>query len=183
MSDDEDYGDIGGFGGLNKVLMETAGIDSNSLDNFSNLFSKGSSAGPSKLDSFDIDTGAEKYMDDDFADDDLPADPEAEMVRQKREREEERMIRRTMEMQKKYQSGAAEAERKRKAAKAEETAGELVKRVWPEFEKGKRIKMSEVFYENPGHKRGAFIELSRLKRTPKERVERESDEWRGLRER
>lgn len=177
MSDDEDYGGIGGFGGLNKVLMDTAGIDPSSLGNFSTLFSKSSKAGPSNhasgYDDIDIESGPVKYMDDEFADDDLPADPEAEMVKQRREREEERMIRRTMAMQKRFQSGAAEEERKRKAAKAQESAGDLVKRVWPEFENGKRLKMSEIFYENPGQVRSAMIELSKLKRRPKERVERE----------
>ena len=167
-SDDEDMQGVDALG-LGKILADS-GVDPAA---FNNLYSK--TGGTSSNAYAGIDDGSDddaKYMDDDV-DDALPEDADAARVRQEREAEEERWYQRAVEMQRKAEGKNAVAARKRKAAKREESALEVVKRIWPEWEKGKRLKMSQVFYETPAQLRAAEVALQKAKRAQREHIERE----------
>lgn len=102
---------------------------------------------------------------DDVSDTELPAETAEDQQARARERAEEaRYRRKAME----YGKRLAEEGVKVKEKKDE---GDEVKRVWPDFEKGKRLRMTEIFYETPATKQAYTVSLSRKKRR---RVERET---------
>lgn len=85
-------------------------------------------------------------------------------------------MRRAMEMQAQARAdragtaeGAAEKKARQRAREWEE-----VKRVWPGYEKGKRLKMSEVFYETPFMREEWAREVKRAKRRRAQPRESES---------
>ena len=172
-SDDEDIGGVDALG-FNKILQDV-GIDLNT-SGLSSVFGSNAEAGGSgsrsAFASLDNNADDDKY--EDISDSELPEDSDAQQVREKRLKDEERWYRKAMAMQAKAESGDAVARRKRKAAKRGETAIDTVGRIWPEWEKGKRLRMSEVFYQTPATTKALEAELRRRKRGERERVERES---------
>jgi len=170
-SDDEDFGGVDALG-FNKILQDV-GIDLNT-SGLSSVFGGNAEAGGSgsrsAFASIDNNIDDDKY--EDVSDSELPEDEEAQKIRDKRIRDEERWYRKAMAMQAKAESGDAVARRKRKAEKREETAIDMVGRIWPDWDKGKRLRMSEVFYQTPAMTKMFEAELRRRKRAERERVER-----------
>ena len=173
QSDDEDDGLGFSLGlGLGGVLQD-AGVD---VAAFSSFFGS-SEADPSGTSGKNADGAARlaeiegedddgKYMDDD---DDLGAsglalaggeDAEAEReararAQAKEKAEQEEWMRRGLEMQREAEQKAAAKRRKLNAqqrdgeGKKEETPLEVVRRMWPGWQPGDRLRMSQVFYQTP----------------------------------
>ncbi|ORY20963.1 hypothetical protein BCR39DRAFT_554452 [Naematelia encephala] len=146
----EDVGaDISGLG-LSSVLA-SVGIDPSFLDRAGVV---GSSSVANQLQEDDAE---EKYMDD-VSEVSLPSEGEEVKKARAAEQASEARFRRQAEKM------MADAERKKKSLKKEEGAEQRVKRVWPDFEKGKRLKMTEVFYDTPMMRKVWAEEVSRNKR-------------------
>jgi hypothetical protein len=151
-ADEDDLGASSSFG-LNRVLA-SSGIDPAA---FSNFFSK---SGRSSSAFADVDANSdEDRYEDDISDAESPIENVEDVRAREREQaaakaEEERWYRRAMEMQRDIG----------KAKVQEKVTGEMdrVREVWPEFEIGRRLRMTEVFYETPKQRRG--WEASRRKR-------------------
>jgi hypothetical protein len=150
-SDDDVIGSVGSLG-LGRLLA-SEGVDPNAL---STLLSR--TGGPSSqrfAAEVELNSDEEKYMDD-VSDGELPAETEEDRISRAREQAEEaRFRRKALEMMK-----AAVPAKVNTQAEEEK----VVKKVWPSFEKGKRIKMSQIFYETPADKREYQINLARKKR-------------------
>ena len=157
--------------GLSSVLTQ-AGVDPQA---FANFFSHSGTGTPSSSRAHAIDQAeAEEggYVDD-VSDDGLP--PEGADVAAARARErslvkaEEEYLRRALAMQ---------AQSQAKKVKVElEDPMDLVRRVWPAFQKGERLKMSEVFYDTPAARRA--YEEGLMKRKRRKMVDVKDCEWPG----
>jgi hypothetical protein len=160
MDSDED--DLG-TAGLDKVLA-SVGVD---VSSFSSFFSKSGGQddrGGNLLAGVDVDSGDEDKYEDDISDGELPQENIEDVRKREREQarrklEEERLIRRGLELQKQVSGTAG-----KKTIKKEEDQGDIVQRVWPDFTKGKRLRMSEVFYETPGQRRSYEVGFQKAKR-------------------
>lgn len=154
-SDEDELGASSSFG-LHRVLA-SSGVDPAA---FSDFFSK--TGGTSSRAFADVDANSdEDRYEDDVSDGGLPAENVEEVRAREREQtaikaEEARWYRKAMEMQR--------DEGKRKVQEKVLDEVERVREVWPEFEKGRRLKMTEVFYETPKQRRGREVGFNRRKR-------------------
>lgn len=156
--DDDQLGSVTSLG-LSRVLA-SAGIDPNA---FSNFFEKNGESSSRRFAEVDAEDGEEKY-EDDVSDGELPeesAEDKAARAREAtaRKREEERWYRRALEEQ-------ARPPPVPKPQPKAESQQERLRKVWPEFEKGKRLKMTEVLYETPAE-RAAYKEATNRKKRRK----------------
>ena len=175
MSDEDALG--GASFGLSRVLADS-GIDPST---FSSFFSK-TGGGPSHtaFDEVDAASDEDAKYEDDVSDSDLPKESEEETrMRATRKAEEERWVRRAAELQRSLHSEKEGAERDRKRRKKALDAEARIKLVWPDYEPGKRLRMSEIFYETPLQSRQWQKGLNRAKRKTRDKVERESDRGDG----
>lgn len=111
-------------------------------------------------------------FEDDISDDELPEEGEEErrqreIDQEARKREQERWMRKGLEMMKKSmeQQQTKDKKGKQKADDGktqEERDLEEARKIWPDFDKGKRLRMSEIFYETPADVRAS--EAKRKKR-------------------
>lgn len=142
-------------------LLASVGVDSNSVSNFLDRDGDGSTSKRIADDDLGSDDG--KYMDD-VSDSELPAETEAEQrAREKEKMEEARYLRKAIESGKRIAAEGARVKQKEKE-KEKRTETDEVKDVWPDFEKGKRLRMTEVFYETPEMRKGYEVDLSKKKR-------------------
>ena len=163
---------LGGAFGLGRVLADS-GIDTAA---FSSLYSKtsGEAAGPSTSAFDDVDAASEKHAayEDDVSDSELPAESVEEIrAREARKAEEERWYQRAVTMQAQAESSRGQEERERKKKERERDDTAKVKNLWPEFVQGKRLKLSEVFYETPRMKTAWAKELERKRRRKLDKIE------------
>ncbi|KAK4687485.1 hypothetical protein P7C73_g2628, partial [Tremellales sp. Uapishka_1] len=161
MDDLEDESEFGALG-LQSILAQ-AGIDSNAVSSFLDK------EGHSSRELREIDVEAPEKYEDDVSEGELPEEDAADVrARQiedaKRKKEEERYIRIAYEQHRKENSAVTMAERARRKKDMEGSEMDQVKRIWPEFAKGERLRMSEVFYETPAQKKGYEMGLVRKKR-------------------
>jgi hypothetical protein len=130
--------------GLGKLLA-SEGVDSSGLNT---LLSRGGEASASnELANVDNDSDDDAKYEDDLSDHDLLPETEAEKAARAKEKQEEARYRRmALQMNK-------ELEAKRSAdkgkTKSKEDPKDVVKRIWPEFEPGRRLRMTDVLYETP----------------------------------
>lgn len=165
--------------GLHRVLA-SAGVDPNSFASFFDKTTSGSGvgAGPSSASAsrhfgeIEAEEDQEKY-EDDISEDELPAESAEDARAREREQavrkaEEDRWVRRAMEMQRAGpQTGVAlgdDEKRRRKKEKERREQRERVKSIWPEFRTGQRLRMTEVLYETPADKRAHEEVMARKKR-------------------
>jgi len=146
--DEDDVGASSSFG-LNRVLA-SSGIDPNA---FSSFFSKTGGTSSSAFADLDANSDSDKY-EDDVSDIEQPV--EDVRAREREKADEERWYRRAMEMQK-------EAEKRKVQDKVFDEM-DRVREVWPDFVKGRRLRMTEVFYETPKQKRGWAVAFNKKKR-------------------
>ena len=163
---------LGGAFGLGRVLADS-GIDSAA---FSSFYSKTSGGAASQTTSAfdDVDAVLDKDVayEDDVSDSELPAESAEEVrAREARKAEEERWYQRAMAMQAQAESSRAQEERARKKKERETDDAAKVKGLWPDFLQGKRLKLSEVFYETPRMKSAWAKNLERKKRRKPDRIE------------
>ncbi|WWC99494.1 hypothetical protein V866_006397 [Kwoniella sp. B9012] len=160
-SEDEALGSVASFG-LSSVLA-SAGIDLSSLGSFLGEGSGGSSRQIAEIEAEDNDE--DKY-EDDISVDELPGEEDAEQRKrdeERRKKEEERWIRKGLELTSAIDKGKGkEKETVEKTKKEKEL--EQVMKIWPNFDKGKRLRMSEVFYETPQDKRLLAIQKRKKRR-------------------
>ncbi|WVQ97109.1 hypothetical protein IAU59_004219 [Kwoniella sp. CBS 9459] len=166
-SEDDTLGSIGSLG-LTSVLA-SAGVDLASLGSF---LGEASGTSSRQLAEVEAEDNEDKY-EDDISDDELPSESKEDAAARQREqearrREEERWIRKGMEMQADL-AGKGKGKAKEKTmveamgkTKEQRELEEILK-IWPGFEKGKRLRMSEVFYETPAD-RIALTAQSKKKR-------------------
>lgn len=148
--------------GLGKLLA-SEGVDSSGL---TTLLSRGgggeasSSAQFADVDNQDSDEEA-KYMDD-VSDNDLP-ETEAEKAARAKERQEEARYKR-MALQMNRELEETRAKQGKGKGKAQHDPKDVVRRIWPEFEQGRRLRMTDVLYETPMTRKHLEHELQRKKR-------------------
>lgn len=164
-SGDETLSSLGSLG-LGRILA-SAGIDPSSIGSF--LGDAGQSS--KELTQVELDEDDAKF-EDDISDDELPEEGEEErrqreIDQEARKREQERWMRKGLEMMKKSmeQQQTKDKKGKQKADDGktqEERHLEEARKIWPDFDKGKRLRMSEIFYETPADVRA--FEAKRKKR-------------------
>lgn len=164
-SEDETLSSLGSLG-LGRILA-SAGIDPSSIGSF--LGDAGQSS--KELTQVELDEDDAKF-EDDISDDELPEEGEEErrqreIDQEARKREQERWMRKGLEMMKKSmeQQQTKDKKGKQKAddGKTQEQRDlEEARKIWPDFDKGKRLRMSEIFYETPADVRA--FEAKRKKR-------------------
>lgn len=140
MDDGDDF--LGSLG-LGKLLA-SEGVDASGL---STLLSRGGDASTSnEYANVDNDSDDDAKYEDDLSDRELPPETEVEKAAREKERLEEARYRRmALQMGKEL-----EAKRLQKGkAKAKEDPKDVVKRIWPDFEPGRRLRMTDVLYETP----------------------------------
>lgn len=143
--------------GLSRVLA-SAGVDTSTLSRF--LPASSTQQG---FHDIDAESDNEDKYEDDVSEHELAPESSADAARRDQEqRDQERWVRRAMEMQ--AQVGKAVEGAAEKKARQRQREWEEIKRVWPAYEKGKRLKMSEVFYETPQMRQEWANELKRAKR-------------------
>lgn len=148
--------------GLGKLLA-SEGVDSSGL---STLLSRGgggeasTSAQFADVDNQDSDDEA-KY-EDDLSDNDLPETEAEKMARAKERQEEARYKRMALQMNQELEDSRA-AKGKGKG-KATNDPKDVVRRVWPDFEPGRRLRMTDVLYETPQMRHQYERESQRKKR-------------------
>ncbi|OWZ55034.1 transcription initiation factor TFIID subunit 1 [Cryptococcus neoformans c45] len=151
-SEDETLSSLGSLG-LGRILV-SAGIDPSSIGSF--LGDSGQSS--KELTQVELDEDDAKF-EDDISDDELPEEGEEErrqreIDQEARKREQERWMKKGLEMMKKSmeQQQFKNKKGKQKAddgKSQEERDLEEARKIWPDFDKGKRLRMSEIFYETP----------------------------------
>ncbi|RXK42077.1 transcription initiation factor TFIID subunit 1 [Tremella mesenterica] len=156
--DDNDLGNVSSLG-LGRILAES-GVDPASLDSFF-----GRSAATAQIAQVEAESDDDaKYMDD-VSDSELPEENDEEKQRRQQQQvdnkaAEDRYMKKALEMQRQMlESGV-----KVKKEKEQVDESTKVKQIWPEFEPGKPLKMSEIFYETPSATRAYEANLSRKKR-------------------
>ncbi|WWD18061.1 hypothetical protein CI109_102508 [Kwoniella shandongensis] len=161
-SEDDTLGSIGAFG-LHSILAST-GVDPSSL---SAIFGEASATSSKHFAEVEAEDDDAKYEDDLSDEDHLPAEREEDMLAREREqearkREEERWIRKGMELAQSQAGEGGKGKGKATIVDKKEEGLRKVKKIWPEFEHGKRLRMSEVFYQTPADKQA--ITLQKKKR-------------------
>ena len=154
--EENDLGASSSFG-LNRILA-SSGVDPAAFSNF--LSKTGGSTSATAFADVDANSDEDRY-EDDVSDAELPAENVEEIRARQREQasmraEEERWYRRAMEMQR--------VQGKKKVQEKVMNDIDMVKEVWPDFQKGRRLRMSEVFYETPKQRRGWEAGFARRKR-------------------
>ncbi|WWC66567.1 uncharacterized protein I206_100470 [Kwoniella pini CBS 10737] len=167
-SEDEALGSVASFG-LSSVLAG-AGIDLSSLGSFLGEGGGSSSKQIAEIEAEDNDE--DKYMSDPFSDGDVEENAEdRKREEEARKREEERWIRKGMELANNLSIGDKGKSKMVDNVKSKkEKELDQVKKIWPGFEPGKRLRMSEVFYETPQDRRTLAIQ-KRKKRKLQNRKE------------
>lgn len=150
--------------GLGKLLA-SEGVDSRGL---STLLSRGGGGEASGSANFaDVESDEDAKYEDDLADDDMLPETEAERAARDKERQEEARYRRmALQMNRELEDSRA---RKGKG-KAEQDPQMVVKKIWPDFEPGRRLRMTDVLYETPLMRRQHDQEVQRKKRRKVEQV-------------
>jgi len=139
--------------GLGKLLA-SEGVDTSGL---SNILSRGGNASSSnELANIDNESDDDAKYEDDLSDHDLLPETEAEKAARAKEKQEEARYRRmALQMNKEL-----EAKRANKGkGKAKEDPKDVVKRIWPDFEPGRRLRMTDIIYETP-HTREQYKQAS-----------------------
>ena len=139
--------------GLGKLLA-SEGVDTSGL---SNILSRGGGASTSnELANIDNESDDDAKYEDDLSDQDLLPETEAEKAARAKEKQEEARYRRmALQMNKEL-----EAKRANKGkGKAKEDPKDVVKRIWPDFEPGRRLRMTDIIYETP-HTREQYKQAS-----------------------
>jgi len=161
MSNDEEDLGLSGLSGLDRVLA-SVGVDVSAFSSFYSKTSGGNSKASGILADVDVDSGDDDKYEDDISDKELqPESAEDIAARKKSEADAERMIRRGLQLQREIQQKGEDVSVKKDK---EEEAREAVKKNWPDFAKGRRLRMSEVFYETPAQKRGYELAFTKAKR-------------------
>lgn len=137
--------------GLHRILRQV-GVD---LSNHDSVFDSSGAGDAVALADADVSDGEDRFEDD-------VSDPETSGEKEDRERqerkraaEEARWMKRAMEMQGTVQP---------KAVIAKANPADKVKKVWPDWEPGQRMKMTEIFYETPLMQLKRDAELYKAKR-------------------
>lgn len=134
--------------GLGKLLA-SEGVDSSGL---STLLSRGGGGGEGSTsaqfaDVDNQDSDDEAKYEDDLSDNDLPETEGEKAARAKERQEEARYKRMALQMNQELEdSRAAKGKGKGKATNDPKN---VVKRIWPDFQPGRRIRMTDVLYETP----------------------------------
>ncbi|WVQ71168.1 hypothetical protein IAR50_000693 [Cryptococcus sp. DSM 104548] len=138
--------------GLGRILQD-AGVDPSSLSSFLGDNSE-STKGLTQVELSDDDDNAK--FEDDISDAELEGGEEERAQRAReaetRKREEERWRKKGLEMMKQSMAKDKAKKEKRKLESSEvkeETELDKVLKIWPDFAKGKRLRMTEVIYETP----------------------------------
>ncbi|WRT63957.1 uncharacterized protein IL334_000884 [Kwoniella shivajii] len=166
-TEDEALGSVGSFG-LSSVLA-SAGIDINSLGSF---LGEGSGTSSRQIAEIEAEDNEDKY-EDDISDDGLPAENDEDTEARKREqearkREEERWIRKGMELAMEADKGKGKGKLMDGMGKSKkEKELDQLRTIWPGFEKGKRLRMSEIFYETPADRKAILLQKRKKRRLEK----------------
>ena len=141
MDSADDY--LGSFG-LGKLLA-SEGVDSSGLNT---LLSRGGDASASnELANIDNNSDDDAGYEDDLSDHDLLPETEGEKAARAKEKQEEARYRRmALQMNKELEAKRASDKGK---VKSKENPQDVVKRIWPNFEPGRRLRMTDVIYETP----------------------------------
>ena len=137
--------DFLGSMGLGKLLA-SEGVDSSGLNT---LLARGGDASASN-DYANIDNNSddEAGYEDDLDDQDLLPETEAEKAARAKEKQEEARYRRmALQMNKELEAKRASASKVK--GKSKDDPKDVVKRIWPDFEPGRRLRMTDVLYETP----------------------------------
>lgn len=155
-SDEEDRFDDPSSLGLHRILQQ-AGVDVSTLNSVYDTSDgrNGDSAtrALAELDASDDDDA--KFMDDVSVSENEEEVQERQVRQAKEEQERQRYIRRALQMQKEVRA---------KPLNAKEIAAEKVKKVWSDWERGQRLRMTEVFYDTPAMQKERERELVQAKR-------------------
>jgi hypothetical protein len=137
--------------GLHRILRDV-GIDLSAHDS---VFDSSGAGGALALADADVSDGEDKF-EDDVSDPETAGEKEDRRLQErKRATEEARWMKRAMEMQK---------EVKTKVAPREKDALAKVRKVWPDWERGQRMRMTEVFYDTPLMQSKREVETNKAKR-------------------
>lgn len=159
-SDENDLGASSSLG-LGRILA-SSGVDPAA---FSSFFSKTGGNSSSAFADLDAASDNSDKYEDDISDTSLPGENVEELRSREREQaavqaEQERWYRRAKEMQREQDEGSGTR------VKVEKVLDEIgmVKEIWPGYEKGGRLRMTEVFYETPKQRKGWELGFSKRKR-------------------
>jgi transcription initiation factor TFIID subunit 1 len=141
MDDEDSFMDSLGLG----KLLASEGVDTSGLNT---LLSRGGGASTSnELVNIDNDSDDDAKYEDDLSDHDLLPETETEKAAREKEKHEEARYRRmALQMNKELEAKRATVKGK---GKAKEDPKDIVKRIWPDFEPGRRLRMTDVLYETP----------------------------------
>jgi hypothetical protein len=141
----DDENDFLGSMGLGKLLA-SEGVDSSGLNT---LLARGGDASASnELANIDNTSDDEAGYEDDLDDHDLLPETEAEKAARAKEKQEEARYRRmALQMNKELEAKRATASKVK--GKSKDDPKDVVKRIWPDFEPGRRLRMTDVLYETP----------------------------------
>nr|XP_019049032.1 transcription initiation factor TFIID subunit 1 [Kwoniella bestiolae CBS 10118]OCF27962.1 transcription initiation factor TFIID subunit 1 [Kwoniella bestiolae CBS 10118] len=157
-SEDEALGSVASFG-LSSVLA-SAGIDLSSLGSF---LGEGSASSSKQIAEIEAEDNDEDKYEDDISVDGMEGEEDAEQRKrdeERRKREEERWIRKGLELTAAVDKG--KGKEKEKTKKDREL--EQVMKIWPDFQQGKRLRMSEIFYETPQDRRAVAVQKRKKRR-------------------
>jgi len=141
----DDENDFLGSMGLGKLLA-SEGVDSSGLNT---LLARGGDASASnELANIDNNSDDEAGYEDDLDDHDLLPETEAEKAARAKEKQEEARYRR-MALQMNKELEAKRASTSKVKGKSKDDPKDVVKRIWPDFEPGRRLRMTDVLYETP----------------------------------
>ncbi|WWC86076.1 uncharacterized protein L201_000947 [Kwoniella dendrophila CBS 6074] len=154
--------------GLSGVLA-SAGIDLASLGSF---LGEGSGSSSKQIAEIEAGDNDEDKYEDDISVDELPGEDleQRKKAEEDRKREEERWIRKGMELANNLSLSTSD-KGKGKAidgipsgkSKKELELDEVMK-IWPNFEKGKRLRMSEIFYQTPQDRKLLSVQKKKKRR-------------------
>jgi hypothetical protein len=137
--------DFLGSMGLGKLLA-SEGVDSSGLNT---LLARGRDASASN-DFANIDNNSDDGAgyEDDLDDHDLLPETDAEKAARAKEKQEEARYRRmALQMNKELEAKRTSASKVK--GKYKDDPKDVVKRIWPDFEPGRRLRMTDVLYETP----------------------------------
>ncbi|WVN85623.1 uncharacterized protein L203_100772 [Cryptococcus depauperatus CBS 7841] len=170
-SENDTLSSIGSLG-LSRILA-SAGIDPSSLSSF--LGETGTSS--KELAEVELEEDDGKF-EDDISDNELPEEAKEDRYQQEwnrevRRREEERWMKKGLELMRKSFEQEKDSKGKRKAEDGKTQAEkelDAVLNIWPDFAPGKRLKMCEIIYETPADVKAFELERKRRRLSKKDRV-------------
>lgn len=169
MDSDDDEARLGDTAslGLQRILQQ-AGVDASTISSI--LDTSGgqggaSASGAQALIDEDVSDGEDRFMDDVS---DVESVGEKEARQRKTAADEARWMKRAMQMQQEIRP---------KAVTQKEDRQGKVQKVWPEWEKGQRLRMTEVFYDTPSMVSKREAELGQAKRRKLEHPTRPGCEY------